>query len=153
MNGEYRNTVDEKGRLMIPPKLREQMGSYTLMLTKSMDNSLWLFTKEDFEALNREVNYGPLAVFNRNSRMIDEVQKCPSIFNRVKIELDKTGRLSIPQALREFAGLEPKSECVILGSMSKVEIISAKKYDEMAILYKDMLGDAGNELSMQRMGK
>ena len=61
--------------------------------------------------------------------------------------------MGIPQILREFADLEPKSECVILGSMSKVEIISAKKYDEMAIRYKDMLGDAGNELSMQRMGK
>ena len=112
MNGEYRNTIDEKGRLMIPPKLREQLGSYTLMLTKSMDNSLWLFTKEDFEALNREVNYGPLAVFNRNSRMIDMMVISPAR----EIELDKTGRLSIPQILREFAGLEPKSECVILGS-------------------------------------
>ena len=149
MNGEYRNTIDEKGRLMIPPKIREQLGSYSLMLTKSMDNSLWLFTKEDFEALNREVNYGPLSVFNRNSRMIDMMVISPAR----EIELDKTGRLSIPQMLREFAGLDPKSECVILGSMSKVEIISAKKYDEMAIRYRDMLGDAGNELSMQRMGK
>ena len=105
MNGEYRNTIDEKGRLMIPPKLREQLGSYTLMLTKSMDNSLWLYTKEDFEALNREVNYGPLSVFNRNSRMIDMMVISPAR----EVELDKTGRLSIPQILREYAGLEPKS--------------------------------------------
>jgi len=149
MNGEYRNTIDEKGRLMIPPKIREQLGSITLMLTKSMDNSLWLFTKEDFEALNREVNYGPLAVFNKNSRVIDMMVISPAR----EIELDKTGRLSIPQILREYAGLEPKTECVILGSMSKVEIISARKYDEMMILSKDMLSDAGNELSMQRMGR
>lgn len=148
MNGEYRNTIDEKGRLMIPPKLREQMGSYTLMLTKSMDNSLWLFTKEDFDALNREVNYGPLAVFNKNSRMIDMLVISPAR----EVELDKTGRLSIPQVLREFAGLEPKTECVILGSMSKVEIISAKKYEEMMIQSRGMLSDAGNELSLQRMG-
>ncbi|MFC2821746.1 MAG: division/cell wall cluster transcriptional repressor MraZ [Sphaerochaeta sp.] len=150
MNGEYRNTIDEKGRLMIPPKLREQLGSYSdLMLTKSMDNSLWLFTREDFEALNREVNYGPLAVFNKNSRLIDMMVISPAR----GAELDKTGRLSIPQILRDFAGLEPKSECVILGSMTKIEIISAKKYDEMMIQCKNMLGDAGNELSLQRMGK
>ena len=49
--------------------------------------------------------------------------------------------------------MEPKSECVILGSMTKIEIISAKKYDEMMIQCKNMLGDAGNELSLQRMGK
>ena len=149
MNGEYRNTIDEKGRLMIPPKLREQLGSNTLMLTKSMDNTLWLFTKEDFEALNREVNYGPLAVFNKNSRLIDMMVISPAR----EVELDKSGRLSVPQILREFAGLDPKSECVILGSMTKVEIINAKKYDEYLIQCKNMLSDAGNELSMQRMGK
>ena len=119
------------------------------MLTKSMDNSLWLYTKEDFEALNREVNYGPLSVFNRNSRMIDMMVISPAR----EVELDKTGRLGIPQVLREYAGLEPKTECVLLGSMSKVEIISSKKYDDMMIQCRDMLSDAGNELSMQRMGK
>lgn len=150
MTGEYRNTIDEKGRLMIPPKLREQLGSYTdLMLTKSTDDSLWLYTKEDFEALNREVNYGPLAVFNKKARLIDMMVISPAR----EVELDKTGRLSIPLVLREFAGLEPKSECVILGSMSKIEIISAKKYEEMMIQYKDMLGDLGDELSNQRMGR
>ena len=150
MTGEYRNTIDEKGRLMIPPKLREQLGSYTdLMLTKSTDDSLWLYTKEDFEALNREVNYGPLAVFNKKARLIDMMVISPAR----EVELDKTGRLSIPQILREFAGLGPKSECVILGSMSKIEIISARKYEEMMIQYKDMLGDLGDELSTQRMGK
>ena len=150
MTGEYRNTIDEKGRLMIPPKLREQLGSYTdLYLTKSTDGSLWLYTKEDFNALNREVNYGPLAVFNKKARLIDMMVISPAR----EVELDKTGRLSIPQILREFAGLEPKSECVILGSMSKVEIISARKYDEMMIQYKDMLSDLGDELSIQRMGQ
>ena len=69
-----------------------------------------------------------------------------------EVELDKTGRLSIPQTLREYAGLGPKTECVILGSMSKIEIISAGKYDEMMIKYKDMLSQIGDELSSKRMG-
>ena len=127
-----------------------ELGSYTdLYLTKSTDGSLWLYTKEDFEALNREVNYGPLAVFNKKARLIDMMVISPAR----EVELDKTGRLSIPQILREFAGLEPKSECVILGSMSKVEIISAKKYEQMMIQYQDMLSDLGDELSTQRMGQ
>lgn len=149
MTGEYRNTIDDKGRLMIPPKMREQLGSYELILTKSMDNTLWLFTKEDFEALNREVNYSPMAVFNKNSRIIDMMVISPAR----EVELDKTGRLSVPQVLREFAHLEPKSEVVILGSMTKIEIVSAKQYDEMMVQYKNLISDAGNELSMQRMGK
>ncbi len=150
MTGEYRNTIDEKGRLMIPPKIREQLGSFdNLMLTKSVDNTLWLFTKEDFDALDREVNYSPLASFNKNSRIINMMVIAPAR----EVELDKTGRLSIPQLLREFAGLDPKTECVIQGTKDKVEIMSAKKYDEYMIQYRDMLESAGNELSMQRMDK
>lgn len=150
MTGEYRNTIDDKGRLMIPPKIREQLGSFdNLMLTKSVDNTLWLFTKEDFDALDREVNYSPLASFNRNSRIINMMVIAPAR----EVELDKTGRLTIPQLLREFAGLDPKTECVIQGTKDKVEIMSAKKYDEYMIQYRDMLESAGNELSMQRMDK
>lgn len=150
MTGEYRNTIDEKGRLMIPPKIREQLGSFdNLMLTKSVDNTLWLFTKEDFDALDREVNYSPLASFNRNSRIINMMVIAPAR----EVELDKTGRLTIPQLLREFAGLDPKTECIIQGTKDKVEIMSAKKYDEYMIQYRDMLEGAGNELSMQRMDK
>ena len=150
MTGEYRNTIDEKGRLMIPPKIREQLGSFdNLMLTKSVDNTLWLFTKEDFDALDREVNYSPLASFNRNSRIINMMVIAPAR----EAELDKTGRLTIPQLPREFAGLDPKTECVIQGTKDKVEIMSAKKYDEYMIQYRDMLEGAGNELSMQRMDK
>lgn len=150
MTGEYRNTIDDKGRLMIPPKIREQLGSFdNLMLTKSVDDTLWLFTKEDFDALDREVNYSPLASFNRNSRIINMMVIAPAR----EVELDKTGRLTIPQLLREFAGLDPKTECVIQGTKDKVEIMSAKKYDEYMIQYRDMLESAGNELSMQRMDK
>lgn len=148
MTGEYRNTIDEKGRLMIPPKLREQLGTVSLILTKSTTNSLWLYTKEDFDNLNRAVNYGPLAVLDNKARAIDMMIIAPAR----EVELDKTGRLSIPQVLREFAELEPKTECVILGSMSKIEIISTKRYEEMMVRYKDVLSDIGDALSTQRMG-
>ena len=148
MTGEYRNTIDEKGRLMIPPKLREQLGTVSLILTKSTTNSLWLYTKEDFDNLNRAVNYGPLAVLDNKARALDMMIIAPAR----EVDLDKTGRLSIPQVLREFAGLETKTECVILGSMSKIEIISTKRYEEMMIQYKDVLSDIGDALSSQRMG-
>lgn len=150
MNGEYRNTIDEKGRLMIPPRLREQLGTAVdLMLTKSMDGTLWLFTKADFDALNQEVNYSPMAIFNKNSRMIDMMVISPAR----EVVLDKAGRLSIPQVLRDYAGLGAKTECVILGSMTKIEISSAEKYDSYIEQCKDLISDAGNELSVMRMGK
>ena len=148
MNGEYRNTVDEKGRLMIPPRLREQLGTVTeLMLTKSTGNSLWLFTKADFDELAAAVNYGPLSMFNENSRILDMTVIAPAR----NVELDKAGRLSIPQVLREYAALEGKTECVILGSRNHIEIISLQRYEQLMDDYRSKAGQAGNALSVQRM--
>ncbi|MGX8685201.1 MAG: division/cell wall cluster transcriptional repressor MraZ, partial [Spirochaetales bacterium] len=148
MNGEYRNTVDEKGRLMIPPRLREQLGSVTeLMLTKSTSDSLWLFTKAEFEKLDAAVNYDPLSMFNQYSRILDMTVIAPAR----DTELDKAGRLSIPQVLREYAGIQPKTECVILGSRNHIEIISVEKYEKMMEEFKNRVGEAGNALSVQRM--
>ena len=148
MNGEYRNTVDEKGRLMIPPRLREQLGSVTeLMLTKSTSDSLWLFTKAEFEKLDAAVNYDPLSMFNQYSRILDMTVIAPAR----DTELDKSGRLSIPQVLREYAGIQPKTECVILGSRNHIEIISVEKYEKMMEEFKNRVGEAGNALSVQRM--
>ena len=148
MNGEYRNTVDEKGRLMIPPRLREQLGSVTdLMLTKSTSDSLWLFTKAEFEKLDAAVNYDPLSMFNQYSRILDMTVISPAR----DTELDKSGRLSIPQVLREYAGIQPKTECVILGSRNHIEIISVEKYEKMMEEFKNRVGEAGNALSVQRM--
>lgn len=147
MNGEYRNTIDEKGRIMIPPRLREQLATNELMLTKSTDDSLWLFTKNEFAQLEAAVNYGPLSLFNQNSRILDMTVISPAR----DVELDKSGRLSVPQVLRDYAALAPKTECVILGSRNHIEIMSAEKYEKLMESYKAQIPEAGNMLSQQRM--
>ncbi len=144
MRGEFRNTIDEKGRLMIPPRLREQLGtSVDLVLTKSLDNALWLFTTEDFDNFDNQVNGDSMSLLDSNATLINRLIISPAR----DVELDKTGRLSIPQVLRDFAGLEPKSECVILGSRTHIEIMSAKSYDEMLIREQGNLKEAGNALT------
>ncbi len=146
MRGEFRNTIDEKGRLMIPPRLREQLGtSVELVLTKSLDNALWLFTAEDFDNFDNQVNGDSMSLLDSNATLINRLIISPAR----DVELDKTGRLSIPQVLRDFAGLEPKSECVILGSRTHVEIMSAKAYDEMLIREQGNLKAAGNALTQR----
>ena len=147
MTGEYRNTIDEKGRLMIPPKMRDQLGNiHDLMLTKSTGKSLWLFTKEEFAKLDAAVNDDPLSMFDENSRILDMTVIAPAR----ESELDKAGRLSIPQVLREYAGIEPKTECVILGSRNHVEIINVEEYERLMASYRTRLEQAGNMLSQQR---
>ena len=146
MRGEFRNTIDEKGRLMIPPRLREQLGtSVELVLTKSLDNALWLFTAEDFDNFDNQVNGDSMSLLDSNATLINRLIISPAR----DVELDKTGRLSIPQVLRDFAGLEPKSDCVILGSRTHVEIMSAKAYDDMLIREQGNLKAAGNALTQR----
>ena len=147
MNGEYRNTIDEKGRIMIPPRLREQLATNELVLTKSTNDSLWLFTKNEFAQLEAAVNYGPLSLFNQNSRILDMTVISPAR----DVELDKSGRLSVPQVLRDYAALASKTECVILGSRNHIEIMSAEKYEALMESFKVKVPEAGNNLSQQRM--
>ncbi len=143
MRGEFRNTIDEKGRLMIPPRLREQLGtSVDLVLTKSLDKALWLFTTEDFDNFDNQVNGDSMSLLDSNATLINRLIISPAR----DVELDKTGRLSIPQVLRDFAGLEPKSECVILGSRTHVEIMNAQSYDEMLVREQENLEAAGDAL-------
>lgn len=131
---------------MIPPRLREQLGtSVNLILTKSLDNALWLFTSEDFDNFDNQVNGDSMSLLDSNATLINRLIISPAR----DVELDKTGRLSIPQVLRDFAGLEPKSECVILGSRTHVEIMSAKAYDEMLIREQGNLKAAGNALTQR----
>lgn len=149
MNGEYRNTIDEKGRIVIPPSLREQLGGEVqFKLTKSLDgNALWLFKKGDFESIERAVNSDPLAIFNTNTLRLNRLVISPAR----NVELDKTGRLAVPKELRDAACLEAKMECVILGAMNYIEISSATKYDAYVKEEQGKLLQSGNELSLQRM--
>lgn len=147
MRGEYRNVIDEKGRIMIPPKLREELKkSPVLYLTKSVSHSLWLFTEEDFEELDKKVNRDPLSMFDRDSRKIDMAIISPAR----SVELDKVGRLAVPQVFREFAGLGERTDCVILGSRNHLEIIRADLYDSMIENFQDELEQSGDILAKMR---
>lgn len=125
MRGEYHNTLDEKGRIMIPPKLRDQLGSADVVLTKSIDDCIWLYTETGFDELENAICGGPLAALNEDSRRLERAIISPAR----NVSFDKTGRITIPIELREYAELE-KGECVILGTRQCIEIWSLIKFKE-----------------------
>ena len=120
ITGEYRNTIDEKGRIMFPVKARTSLPENRLIITRGMDNCLWLFPPAEWEKFSAKImksaslsKAGSRAVLRRLTEQ--------------ETEIDKSGRISIPQSLREYASLE--KECIILGQYAYFELWDVKKYD------------------------
>ncbi len=118
--GEYRNTIDEKGRIMFPVKARTALPENRLVITRGMDNCLWLFPPEEWGKFSEKIKKsaslsqaGSRAVLRRLTEQ--------------ETEIDKTGRISIPQSLREYAGLE--KDCIILGQYTYFELWDVQKYE------------------------
>ena len=119
--GEYRNTLDEKGRILFPSKLRAALTQDSLIIAKSLDKSLWLYTPEYWTELKTKLMENT-SLFSRQGRMLrDRLLGMAQV-----VEFDKAGRISVPQILREYAGLT--KECVIIGVDRYVELWDAEAY-------------------------
>ena len=94
MTGEYQHSLDSKGRLFIPAKLRDELGE-VFFITISMDHCLCAYSSESWQNLSERVNAMPF-VKQRKMR--------PLFAHAARCELDAQGRALIPQNLREYAG-------------------------------------------------
>lgn len=133
--GEYNHTIDTKGRLIIPAKFREQLGN-EFVVTKGLDGCLFVFPMNEWE------------LFEQKLRTLPLTQKSARKFTRffvagaTECELDKQGRILLPQTLREFAQLE--KDVVLSGNLNRVEIWSKANwtdnnaYDDMDDIAEQM---------------
>ncbi len=125
LTGEFRVTMDEKGRILIPSRLRVEMDGDGLYVTRGLENCLWMFLPQGFENLMRTIINGPGAVFNANRRLLQR-----NIISPAQLcEIDRSGRINIPPTLREFAKLELKEECTLLGSGTYLELWNTTAFD------------------------
>ncbi|MCI6323131.1 division/cell wall cluster transcriptional repressor MraZ [Treponema porcinum] len=140
LTGEYRNTLDEKGRILFPTKLRTSMAGNVLVVTQAFDRCLWLFTPEEWENISSKLmeNASP---FNEKNRLVLRRFIAPA----QEIEFDKSGRLSIPQSLREYASLS--KDCVILGVNKYMELWDAESYKAYLTESEDSFRSAAEELN------
>jgi MraZ protein len=121
LTGEFRNTLDEKGRISLPAKLRGELGGSEFVLTQGVDACLWLFAPEQWNALSKKL-IESTSLFAARARLVQRRILAPA----QEVEVDKLGRIAIPQSLREFAGLG--KDCVILGITKYIEIWDAEAY-------------------------
>jgi len=118
--GEYQHSLDAKGRLIIPAKFREELGEGAV-LTRGLDNCLFLFPSEEWSALETKLKTLPLTKGGAR-------QFVRFLFSgATECELDKQGRINLPLNLREFATIE--KDAVVIGVSNRVEIWSKEKWD------------------------
>lgn len=144
LTGEYRNTLDEKGRILFPSKLRNELFGENekniLIVTQSFDHCLWLYTLEEWKTLSSRI-METASPFSKQNRLVLRTLIAPA----QEVELDKAGRLSIPQSLREYAGLS--KDCVILGINKYMELWDAETYSKYLEENDEDLKDAAEALS------
>ena len=118
--GTAHNSIDEKNRLIIPAKMRAELG-VRCVLTRGLDACLNIYTMTAWEAQLEKI-----------SRLPEADPKVRAFIrhvcgNAVECELDKQGRIVIPQELKEYAGID--RDLTTIGAMTKIEIWSRKTWD------------------------
>jgi len=119
--GEYEHSLDVKGRLIMPAKLREDMGE-KFIITKGLDGCLFGFSQNEWLSFEEKLKTLPLT--NKNAR--DFVRFFLS--GAIECEIDKQGRFLIASNLREYANME--KEVVIIGVGTRIEIWNKDKWKE-----------------------
>lgn len=111
--GEYYHAIDEKGRLAIPIKFREELAKGAVV-TRGLDNCLFLYSQKEWEVLAGKLANLPIA--RANTRAFSRLM----LAGAMDVEIDKQGRVVLPDYLRKFAGL--KRKVVVAGLYNRIEI-------------------------------
>lgn len=120
--GEFTHTLDEKGRLTLPARWREELGQ-EVFVTRGLDDCLFIFPKAKFEIIAQE--YDALGLGKKDARELSRF-----FFSKTSSDTpDKQGRIIIPQNLRNFAGID--GEAVMIGANSRIELWSVARYRAM----------------------
>ena len=119
--GEYHLSVDEKGRLSIPVKYRGELGRGAVV-TRGLDSSLFLYTTGEWGKLAARL--AALPISKSNTRAFSRLM----LAGAMDVEMDKAGRVIVPDYLRSFAGIRKKA--VIAGLYDRLEIWDEGKWEK-----------------------
>lgn len=139
ITGQYHNALDEKGRILLPSRLRAEIPGNSLVITSGIDRCLWLFPPEEWKQLSDKLMEAA-SPFSRKARLLQRRIIAPA----QEVELDKTGRILIPQSLKETAGLQ--KECILHGIKKYIEIWDVGEYNRYLDENEDEFQEAAEEL-------
>ena len=118
--GEYNHTIDAKGRIIVPSKFRNILGD-NFVVTKGLDGCLWVFPADEWELFYEKLR--SLPVTKRDTRQFVR----SFMANADNPEIDKQGRVLIPQNLRKEANLE--KDVVLIGTGPRIEIWNKEAWE------------------------
>jgi len=119
--GEYSHNLDDKGRLAVPKKFRADLLKGAVV-TRGLDNCLFLYTKKEWTKLAEKLANLPFA--QANTRAFSRLM----LAGAMDVDIDKQGRIILPEYLRNYAGV--KKEVVVAGLYSRLEIWDTEKWNE-----------------------
>jgi len=146
LRGRHPVTLDDMGRISLPRRLRDVLGESEIILLNATDGAescLWLYTADQWDIQERDV----LEKTDRFSS-VDRIMLRRLVGSIQEVCLDKQGRISIPQSLREDAGLV--KDCVVMGQGDYIEIWAKDRYDAYTEATKEDYRAAMERLSAKR---
>ncbi len=119
LTGEYQHSLDNKGRIFIPAKLRDELGE-VFYVTLSMDRCLCAYSAASWKAFSDKVDQMPYVKQRRMRPLFAHASRC---------ELDAQGRALIPQNLRDYAGLT--KSVTVVGCNNHAELWDSDTWKEV----------------------
>lgn len=135
--GEHKHNIDAKGRLIMPSKFRSDLGE-KFVLTRGLDGCLFGYPQEAWSALEEKLKQLPLA--KKEARAFTRFFYSAA----VECEIDKQGRINIPQTLREHAKLE--KVCHVIGVSERIEIWSETRWNQVSDDVEEMFDSIAEEM-------
>ena len=135
--GEYHHNIDDKGRLTIPSKFRDDLGE-KFVITRVLENCLFAYSLEDFQKIVAELQKIPFT--KKDARQFMRF----FLSGATTVEFDKQGRINISSPLISYAGL--KKECIIIGTGDRLEIWSSDNWNDFFDSTKDNMSDIAENL-------
>lgn len=120
--GEYHHNIDEKGRLIIPAKFREEIGN-SFVVTKGLDGCLFVYSLVEWEKIVNRLKKLPFT--KKDARIFSRF----FLSSATVCEFDRQGRVNLMNSLTLYAGL--KKECAIIGVNDRLEIWSLDRLDSL----------------------
>ena len=135
--GTHSPRLDDKGRLFLPAKYREEL-SGGLVITKGQERCLYVFPMAEFQRITEALRTAPVT-----AKAVRDYSRV--LFASASDEVpDKQGRVTIPPALRGYAGLE--RDCVVIGANTRLEIWDATAWETYLSDREQQFSDLSEEV-------
>ncbi len=135
--GEFHHNIDDKARLVLPSKFREELGE-SFIITRGLDGCLFVYSMGEWQNITKKLN--TLSFTKKDARAFVRF----FLSGATECQIDKQGRIAIPTPLVNYAKLE--KECVVIGVNDRLEIWSDNNFTGYFDANEDKISDLAEDL-------